>query len=328
MSVLEERLNFSVDLYSNTVSDMILNLEPASISGSQIDAVMNAGEMRNIGFDVNLNARLIEKNNLKWDLGLMISHYKNKVMNLSGNEFFNEVLGATVQTKVGQPLGVFYGLQTDGVYATTAEANEAGLNIRKGLVLIPYGAGDMRFVNQNSDNVIDENDRVVIGNPNPDLFGNVYSTLKFKQFGLSAVFAYSIGGDVYNYTRSQMESMSMTYNQFQTVVNRWRYEGDITNIPQATPGDPMGNALFSDRWIEDGSYIRLKTLSLSYDLKLKNKIVQSSILYLNGENLLTFTQYKGLDPEFALGTSPLYMGIDPCVAPQTPTVTVGLRLGL
>ncbi len=328
LSILKERLNINLDLYSNTVSDMILNVKPASISGAQSDVVVNTGKMNNVGLDLNLNARVINTKSFKWDLGLMVSTYKNKVLDLGGNDYYNQVLGATVQSKVGQSMGVFYGYQTDGVYSTTAEAQADGLNIREGLVLIPFGAGDMRFVNQNSDNIIDDNDRVVIGDPNPDFFGNVNTTLTYNQFQLSAVFNYSIGGDVYNYSRSLLEGMSGAYNQSQAVLNRWRYEGDITTIPQATPGDPMGNARFSDRWIEDGSYIRLKNVSLSYDLKLRTKFIQSSVVYLNGENLLTFTNYKGLDPEFALGNSPLYMGIDPCVAPQTPTVTVGLRLGL
>lgn len=328
LSVLNERLNVSLDLYSNTVSDMILNVKPASISGSQNDVLLNAGKMRNLGLDLNLNTRVVNGRNFKWDLGLMVSTYKNQVLDLAGTDYYNQALGATIQTKVGQPLGVFYGYQTDGVYATTASASDANLYIMNGLVPVPFGAGDMKFVNQNSDNIIDENDRVIIGDPNPDLFGNINTSLKYKQIELNAVFTYSLGGDVYNYSRSQLESMSMPYNQLATVLNRWRYEGDVTSVPQATPGDPMGNARFSDRWIEDGSYMRLKNISLSYDLNLKNRLIQSSILYLNGENVLTFTSYKGLDPEFALGTSPIYQGIDPCTAPQSPTVTVGVRLGL
>ena len=120
----------------------------------------------------------------------------------------------------------------------------------------------------------------------------------------------------------------MPYNQYQTVLNRWRMENDNTTIPQATPGDPMGNARFSDRWIEDGSYMRLKNLTLSYDLNLKIPVIQNSMIYISGDNLLTLTRYKGLDPEFAAGESPLYLGIDPCVVPQSPTISAGIKLGL
>jgi TonB-linked outer membrane protein, SusC/RagA family len=328
LSMLKERLNISIDLYSNTVSDMILAVKAASISGSQNDVLMNAGKMRNIGFDFNLNTRIINDRHWKWDLGLMISKYKNEVLDLGGKEYYNEALGATIQSKEGQPLGMFYGYKTDGVYSTTADATAAGLNIREGLLLIPFMAGDMRFVNQDGNNVIDASDRVVIGDPNPDWFGNISTTVKYKQFALNAVFTYSLGGDVYNYSRTQLESMSTPYNQFRTTLNRWRQEGDVTNIPQATPNDPMGNARFSDRWIEDGSYLRLKNVTLSYDLKVKIPVLQSCAIYLTGENLLTLTKYKGVDPEFAYGVSPLYLGIDPCVMPQSRIVSLGVKLGL
>ena len=328
MSILEERVNIGLDVYSNTVNDMILSVKPASISGSQSNVILNAGKMRNLGFDFNLNTRILNKQHFKWDVGLMVSRYKNEVLSLGGKEYYNEYLGATIQTKAGQPLGAFYGYKTDGVYATAADAASEGMNIREGLVLIPFGAGDMRFVNQNTDKVIDENDRVVIGDPNPDFFGNINTRLKYRNLELSAIFIYSLGGDVYNYSRSQLESMSMSYNQLQTVLHRWRAEGDITSIPLATPGDPMGNARFSDRWIEDGSYARLKNLTLSYDLNLKIPVIQNSKIYVSGENLLTFTRYKGLDPEFAAGESPLYMGVDPCVVPQSRTISAGIILGL
>lgn len=328
LSLCKELLNINLDIYSNTIKDMILNVRPASISGSQDNVTVNAGKMRNIGFDLNINTRLINHRNFKWDLGLMISKYKNKVLDLGKNEFYNEALGATIQTKVGQPLGVFYGYKSDGVYSTTSEAKTAGLNIKKGLVLIPFEAGDMKFKNQNADNVIDEDDRVVIGDPNPDYFGNINTSFKFKNIELNALFTYSIGGDVYNYTRTQLESMSGAYNQLRTVLKRWQVEGDITNVPKATPDDPIGNGRFSDRWIEDGSYIRLKNISLSYDLNLKGHLIQGCTLYLTGENLLTLTRYKGYDPEFAAGTSPLFMGIDPLTTPHARTISIGLKLGL
>lgn len=328
LSVAQERVNISLDVYSNTVSDMMLSVKPASISGSQRNVLINAGKMRNLGLDLNLNTRLINTSNWKWDLGMMVSTYKNKVLDLGGKEYYNELWGATVQTKVGQPLGVFYGYKTNGVYSTTQDANDAGLNIREGLLLIPFTAGDVRFANQNTDLVIDKNDRTIIGDPNPDWFGNVSTSLKHENLTLNAVFSYSIGGDVYNYSRTVLEGMYAPYNQYRTVLNRWRQEGDVTSVPKAVFNDPMGNARFSDRWIEDGSYVRLKNITLTYDLKLDVPVIESCQLYLTGENLITFTRYKGLDPEFASGVSPLYMGIDPCTVPQSRIVSLGIKLGL
>lgn len=328
LSVFNERLNLSVDFYSNKTKDMILIVTPDRTTGFD-KYLSNAGSMRNTGIDLSLNTRLIN-NTFKWDLGLIVSKYKNKVLDLGGETYNTEILGAIVQTKEGQPLGQFYGYKTAGVYATAADASDADLHIMQGLVKTPFQAGDIRFVNQNpdEDNLIDEKDRVVIGDPNPDIFGSISNTFRYKQWMLNVLTTYSLGNDVYNYTRSQLENLSTYDNQTQAVLNRWRFEGDATNIPKAVYGDPMGNARFSDRWIEDGSYIRLKTLQLSYDLNLKLKMIESCTLFLTGENLLTLTKYKGLDPEFALGQNPLYYGIDACVTPQPRTLSIGLKLSL
>jgi TonB-linked SusC/RagA family outer membrane protein len=329
LSVLNERINLNVDLYQNTISDMILLNTPNQQTGFTA-AFSNAGTMRNTGVDFTLNTRLLNGKSFKWDLGLTVSTYKNEVLNLAGEEFYTEILGATVQTKVGQPLGVFYGYKTDGVFSTNADAANAGLYEMHGLVAAPFTAGDVRFVNQtDGDKVIDENDRVVIGDPNPDFFGAITNTFKFKNLTLNAHFTYSLGGDVYNYTRSQLENLATYNNQSLAMLARWKKEGDITPIPKATFGDPMGNARFSDRWIEDGSYLRLKTLTVSYDFPENTKIfVRQLTVFVTAENLWTLTRYKGGDPEFAFGQNPLYYGIDPCVSSQPRIISVGLKLGL
>jgi TonB-linked SusC/RagA family outer membrane protein len=325
-SLLNERLNIGIDLYSNTVRDMILFVEPSRLTGFD-QYITNAGSMRNTGIDLNLNTRILT-GAFKWDLGLTVSTYKNEVIDLNGKEYLTEVAGATVQTKEGQPINQFYGYKTDGVYTTDAEAAQSGLNILQGLVQVPFGAGDMRFINGNSDKLIDENDRVVIGDPNPDLFGSISSVFKYKNLTLNALFNYSLGNDIYNYTRATMESMSSYNNQSKTVINRWKFEGDATSIPKASLGDPMGNARFSDRWIEDGSYLRLRNITLAYDLNIKWSLIRNCVLFVTGENLFTLTKYKGADPEFSLGQNPLYYGIDACFVPQPRTFSIGLKLSL
>lgn len=325
-SFLNERVNLTVDVYSNTVRDMILVTTPERFSGFDT-YIANAGSMRNTGVDFSLNTRVLN-GDFKWDLGLIVSAYKNKVLDLNGEEFLTEVAGATIQTKVGQPLGQFYGYRTDGVYATQANAEEAGLYVLQGLVPVNFSAGDVRFVNQDEEKIIDENDRVVIGDPNPDFYGSIINNFKYKQWSLNTLMIYSWGNDVYNYGRSRLESMSNYDNQSLAVLNRWHYEGDVTDMPKAVYGDPMGNSRFSDRWIEDGSYIRLKSVTLAYELQLKSTFIQSCTIFTTGENLVTLTKYKGLDPEFALGQNPLYYGIDPCVTPQPLTISLGVKLAL
>jgi len=326
-SLFKDRLNIQVDLYANTVNDMILITTPDKITGFN-NYISNAGSMQNIGADLNVSTRILN-GPVKWDLGVMVSTYSNKVLNLNGEEFLTEAAGAIVQTKVGQPLGVFYGHQAKGVYATQAEADTDNLHVLHGLVPVNFGAGDMRFVNQTTgDNLIDDNDRVVIGNPNPDLFGSITNHVKFKRWTLNALMVYSIGNDVYNYTRSQLENLSTYNNQALSTLNRWKYPGDITSIPKASFGDPMGNARFSDRWIEDGSYIKLKSVTVAYDFDFSWKLIQNITAFATAENLLTLTNYKGLDPEFAMGQNPLYYGIDPSVVPQPKTVSVGVKIEL
>ncbi|MBN2613392.1 MAG: SusC/RagA family TonB-linked outer membrane protein [Bacteroidales bacterium] len=326
LSLVNERINLGIDLYSNEVKDMILLITPSRLSGFN-SYITNAGSMSNKGIDIKLNARIIN-GPFKWDVGLIVSKYKNNVLDLAGEEKETEILGATIQTKVGQPLGLFYGYKTNGVYDTKATAETDGLYILQGLTPVYFEAGDIRFMNQNEDKLIDIDDRVIIGDPNPDLFGSITSTFKFKQLTLNALFNYSMGNDVYNYTRSLLESGSTYNNQSTVLLNRWRQEGDITDVPRVAYGDPMGNARFSDRWIEDGSFIRLKSLVLSYNLNFKAKFIQSCTLFASGENLVTFTNYKGTDPEFALGNNPLYYGIDACVVKQPRTVSVGVKLSL
>lgn len=127
-----------------------------------------------------------------------------------------------------------------------------------------FTAGDVHFVDLNGDGQISEADKTIIGNPNPDIYGNIFANVTWKNFTLSLGFNYSLGNDVFNYQRSLLEGESNFWNQTTAVSNRWRYEGQKTDVPRLSYGDAMGNSRFSDRWIEDGSYLRLKTLNLTY----------------------------------------------------------------
>jgi len=154
------------------------------------------------------------------------------------------------------------------------------------------------------------------------------STFYYKAFTLDFKVIYSLGGDAFNYPRGVLESMSGYQNQTLAVMNRWRVDGQQTSMPKAMWGDPMGNSRFSDRWIEDGSYARLKTLTINYKVPVSDKMVKSLNIFLTGENLLTFTRYKGLDPEFSQSESPLYYGVDATICPQPKALFVGVKIGL
>ena len=325
-SFLNERVNVSVDVYHNTVSDMITQSTAPRISGFY-NYITNNGEMKNTGVDVSLNTRILD-GVIKWDLGLTAATYKNEVTDLKGEEFETSISGATVLTKKGESLGVFYGYKTNGVYATQAEANTANLGVMQGLVRVPFAAGDVRFENQNADNLINEDDRVVIGDPNPDFYGSISNSFAYNRWKLNIFMTYSLGNDIYNHKRAMLESMSTMDNQTQAVRNRWKGEGDITDMPRAVLGDPMGNSRFSDRWIEDGSYLKLKSVALSYKLPINHSVLRSCTFFMNAENLLTLTGYKGQDPEFQLGQSPLFYGIDAGFIAHPRTVSAGFKLEL
>ncbi len=168
----------------------------------------------------------------------------------------------------------------------------------------------------NNDGRIDQNDRKVIGDPNPDFYGNIFTTLNWKRLRLDVRFTYSMGNDVYNYMRQQLESGSRFMNQTTAMTRRWQVEGQQTDVPRLAFQDPMGNARFSDRWIEDGSYLRLKTVTLSYQF------------WVQGNNLLTFSKYLGSDPEFTMTSSVIGQGIDLGRIGQSRSVVAGMKINL
>lgn len=327
-SFLQERLNITADWFRNTTSKMLTQESVPSASGL-VYALTNNGAMQTNGVELSVSGRIINKTNIRWDLGFNIATYRNKITKLPGNSMQTQYAGATVLTQVGMPANVFYGYKTNGVYPTNAEAAAAGISYRNAAgALVAQQGGDMRFVDVNGDKIIDNNDKQVIGNPNPDFTGGVTTGLTYKRFTLNALFTFTQGNDLYNYTRRQVESAYGYQNQSLAVVNRWRGDGQVTNMPRASFGDPSGNTTFSDRWIEDGSYIRLRTLSVSYDVPLKYKGFKYLKVYATGNNLLTFTKYLGYDPEFAATESLLTNGIDTTVEPQFKTVQLGIRIGI
>ena len=224
---------------------------------------------------------------------------------------------------------MFYGYKTLGVF--TGEEAAASANLR----LIDedggsqyFKAGDIHFEDFKSDGIIDENDRQVIGNPNPDFFGSFNSKIDIGNFTLDMLFTYSYGNDVYNALRANLESGSVFTNQSTAVLNRWFYEGQETIQPKATYMDPMGNSRFSDRWIEDGSYLRFKTLSLGYNIPLKNAAIEGLKIWVSGNNLFTFTNYLGRDPEVSVNNDVLYQGIDAGMLPLTRSYFIGIKMNL
>ena len=322
-----ERINFSLDAYKYKTGNMLVYQPLTPISGFE-STLTNDGEMQNTGVEANLNVRVINSRDFKWDVGLNAAANKNKVLTVPNDKILTEFAGAIILTEEGSAATQFYGYRTNGVFATDAEA--AGL-MKKNFdgSFSTFKGGDVHFIDRDGNNIIDENDRTVIGNPIPEFFGGFSNRLVWKNFELNALFTFSQGNDNYNYVRRRLESVSSTENQLISVNNRWRGTGHVTTMPKATAGDPMGNSRFSDRWIEDGSYFRLRNVTLQYNVPLApSAFLQSITIYGIATNVFTLTNYKGYDPEFSVTPSVFSQGIDTGLDPLFRTITFGVRLGL
>ena len=324
---LNERVNITVDAYQNKIDKMIVFQTTPAVAGTGY-YLSNSGGMTTNGIEAAVNARITNRT-FKWDIGFNIAKSTSKVDKLPADPTYTTFAGATYITSVSEAPNLFFGYMTKGVFTSDQVAAQENLSLRKpDGSLVAFRGGEVRFVDVNNDHVIDQADRQVIGDPNPDFFGGITNKFAYKNLSLEALFTFMQGNDIYNYTRNRLESVSGYENQTAAVINRWRNNGDVTTIPKATFGDPKGNSRFSDRWIEDGSYFRLRTLTLSYNLPFKQGGLKYFTVYLTGNNVFTLTKYKGFDPEFSAGESIFTYGVDNTLEPQTRSVLLGLRIGL
>ncbi|MDR2042443.1 MAG: SusC/RagA family TonB-linked outer membrane protein [Tannerella sp.] len=332
-SLCNNRWKVNAQVYTSTVNDLLTLKQLSEQAGLQ-SYWSNGGELRNTGYEVTTSLRLLNGRNLKLDFGASIGHYRNEITALADGSFHTTVAGAQVLTQVGQPTGVFYGYKTRGVFSTREEAASARLAILNTAGQpVPFEAGDMHFEDVSLRTVdgyaiIDESDRQIIGNPNPDFYGNFNFNLSWKRFTLDALFTYTYGNDVYNAFRAALESGKNTDNQSTAMQDRWVANGQITDIPRAVYGDPLGNARFSDRWMEDGSFLKFKSLSLTYRLPLHLTFLQEISVWGAVSNVFTWTGYLGSDPEFAYGNSVLYQGIDAGLLPSSRSYSLGIKINL
>ena len=334
---LNNRLSFNVNYFRSTTDNLLTRQSLGFLSGLEMNW-SNGGKLKNEGFDVSFTAKLLNLKDWQWQLGASAGHYKNEITELpEGKQFVdNEIYGATIRTQIGQVANAFYGYKTLGVFATEDEARAAGAPGEQGLYFMAdngvdknyFHAGDMHFADLNGDGQITDADQMIIGDPNPDIYGNIFTSVAWKRLKLDVRFNYSLGNDVYNYLRAQLEGGNRFMNQTTALQRRWQVEGQITDVPRVTFQDPMGNARFSDRWIEDGSYLRLKSATLSYDLPLKSEYIQGLQFWVQGNNLLTFTKYLGSDPEFSMTSSVIGQGIDLGRLGQSRSIVAGVKINL
>ena len=334
--MLDNRLTVGFDYFIHKTNNLLmLNTFSNPMAGIN-NYWSNGGKLENTGFEASVSFKPVVLKDWRVEVGATVGHYKNKVTQLPNGDYTSSVYGDNnLLTSVGNPVALFYGYETKGVFSTDAEAKAAGKNgylymLDNAEKRHDFVAGDVHFVDKNNDGVINAADKVVIGDPNPDIYGNIFATVGWKDLTLSLGFNYSLGNDVYNYQRSVLNSGSTFYNQQVAETGRWRYEGQQAELPKAVYGDPMGNNRFSDRWIEDGSYLRLKTVNLSYRVPVPGNWtwLQGLTVWAEAQNLLTLTRYTGSDPEFSIGNSVFYQGIDCGNLAQGRAFYAGVKINL
>lgn len=301
MALAYNRLNLSFDWYWKNTTDMLVKASVPITSGFEDTSVTyaNAGKVRNTGFEISLNSLNIKKGPIRWETTVSVTFNRNRILDLNSKVpyYINQINNSYVTIlQKGLPINCFYGYVTDGIFQNEDEiqlhAKQAGAE-----------PGDIRFRDLNNDGVIDDNDRTVIGNPNPDWMfsmGNTFST----KFGLElSIYLQGVAGnDIYNANDIDLTGMSAAYNQTTKVLDRWTPTHHSTTTPRAVYGDPNQNCRVSNRYVEDGSYLRLKNITLAYNFpkRLIEKATMENLrLSFSCENVATATKYTGFDPEVA-----------------------------
>jgi TonB-linked SusC/RagA family outer membrane protein len=323
LSLFGDKLLFSFDYYRDHTFDMITHPDLPSWYGYK-QSLDNGGECMNSGIDLDICMRPVNRA-LRWEVDFNYSAYRNKTLNPGQDEIITPFTGGEKITVSGKPFGMFYGYHSLGIFSTQEEADAADLTDKAGR---HFEGGDVHFEDRDGNHIINESDKMIIGNPHPKFYGGIYNRLTYRNFSVSAQISWVAGNDVFNFMRSRIEDMSGYQNQSAAVYNRWVKDGQETSMPRSSYGDPMGNARFSNRWLEDGSFIRLNNFIISWEYPRKLLFIRNMTIYFTGNNLVTWSKYLGYDPEFSYIDSALGQGIDYGKMPQPRSVLLGIKLGL
>lgn len=301
MALAYNRLFVNFDWYWKNTKDMLVKASIPITAGFEDvnDMFANAGKVSNRGFELSLRSINLKNTPVKWETTVSLTFNQNKIVDLNSDKPFytNQINNSYVTIlEKGLPINCFYGYVTDGIFQNQEEvANHA---YQPGAA-----AGDIRYRDLNNDGVINDDDRTVIGNPNPQWMFSMGNTLTWKGLEFSFLFQGVAGNDIYNANNITNTGMSAAYNQTTAVLDRWTPTNPSTTMPRAVYGDPNGNCRVSNRFVEDGSYLRLKNITLAYNFP--NKLMQKAHLQgirlaFSAENVATISNYSGFDPEVAL----------------------------
>jgi TonB-dependent starch-binding outer membrane protein SusC len=347
LSLFKRKLDVSVDVYKKTTKDMLLISSVPNFLGlsSVTPPIVNAGQMSNKGIDLSITSYNINKKDFTWKTNFIFSHYKNvldklisKTSSLDGRIQFNTI--TVTHTVPGQPVGSFYGGVTNGLF-TLADATGGLIPVQFDLPRATSAttsgtwAGDVRFKDISGpdgkpDGKIDNFDVTFIGSPHPKFTYGLTNSVKYKEFDLSLFLQGSYGAKIYNFLRRQLEGIENLYsNQLNTVLNRYTATNTGAAMPRFTYNN-KNNTSVSDRFVEDGSYLRIQNVSIGYNIPkniAKKALMTSARVYVSAQNLYTFTKYTGYDPEIgAFNRGITQMNIDNGHYPNPRSFTVGINV--
>lgn len=337
---LDNRLNGSIDAFVRKTNDMIIDSPLPMYAGKKTPKV-NAGTMENKGIEVSVGWQ-DKVRDFSYGANFNITYIKNEVTSLAGGDPIRSgnlpLVGNTTMTCVGKEIAFYYGYKTDGIFKTQQELDNY-VNSKGEPILGPGGVrpelGDVRYVNLDDDTRISDSDMTYLGSATPKFTGGLNVNVGWKNFDLTMFMNFSYGGKLINTMNQTLYSSRMFESNIssQMALNHWSESNPNGNYPRLTKTDPNKNdETFSDRMVEDGSYLKIKQIQLGYTLPkqfTKNIGISSLRVYCALDNLHTFTNYTGLDPEvFGLYGNPFYYGIDMVNYPQPRTVSFGFNLTL
>ncbi|MBC3786713.1 SusC/RagA family TonB-linked outer membrane protein [Spirosoma utsteinense] len=321
------RLTLTADVYEKKTTDLLLSV-PLPFTSGYASALQNLGSIRNRGVELGINSTNTT-GIFKWTTSFNIAANRNRVLNLgtqqefpSGESSGHLQLPNSGLVRVGEQIGLFYGLKSNGIFQNQTELDASAQKTAK--------PGDIRYVDQDGNGVINQSDRVILGYAQPKFYGGLTNTFAYRGVELSVFMQGTSGNSIFNINRFEQESLTGVSNQSRVVLDRWTPTNPSNTVPRA---NAVGNAyVISDRQIEDGSYLRVKNINLSYTLPqaLTRKIKINNVkVYVSAQNLLTFTNYTGFDPEVnRFGQNTLSQGTDYGSYPGSRIFLGGLVLGL
>jgi len=309
VGLFNQRLNLAVDFYNKKTNDLLISV-PVEITTGVSSSLQNLGNVGNKGVEIEARGQIINRKNLKWSVGANFGYNQNKVLSLGGEDSFQDTYF------VGQPLGTYYLIEFAGIVQEGEDVSKIAPASWQTGWNPAFGAGDEKFVDQNGDGTVDDNDRVLLGSSQPNITYGFSTSLSYKTLTLSVLFQGVEGRKIYNSLAQTLETANAAYNLLATLNDRWTPTNPSNTVPKVRS---TATTYSTSRYLENGDFLRLKNITLGYELpfKIQGAPTAKAKVFASGENLLTFTKYTGYDPETG-GSVSAY--------PLSRTFTLGINL--